>query len=155
VLEPNQPDVLNYLAYSWLMMNKNIKQAREYLDTALAARPDDAHIIDSVGWAQYMSGEFNASVSSFEKAVELMPEDPTVNDHLGDAYWRVNRQTEAKFQWQRALNFKPEADMAENIRRKLDQGLPSFVGPTSAVVKDEAAPVATATAPAPFKTQVQ
>ena len=40
-----QPDVLNYLAYSWLTMNKNVGKAREYLATAAAERPDDAHII--------------------------------------------------------------------------------------------------------------
>lgn len=152
-LEPNQPDVLNYLAYSWLMMNKNIKQAREYLELALAARPDDAHIIDSVGWAEYLSGDFQSAVVSFEKAVDLMPDDPTVNDHLGDAYWRVGRQTEAKFQWQRALNFKPEKDMADNIRKKLEDGLPPFMDQQSAVVKKEHTPPELANVP--FQTQVQ
>ena len=151
-LEPNQPDVLNYLAYSWLMMNKNIKQAREYLETALAARPDDAHIIDSVGWAQYLSGDFGSAVASFEKAVELMPDDPTVNDHLGDAYWRVGRQTEAQFQWKRALTFKPEKESAEAIRNKLENGLPPFLDQQSAIVKQETAP---AMATAPFQTQVR
>ena len=128
-LQPDQPDVLNYLAYSWLTMNKNIVQARDYLERASAQRPDDAHIIDSVGWAFYLSGDFKSAVEKFEHAVELMPDDVTVNDHLGDAYWRVGRETEARYQWERALTFKPDKETSEALRAKLANGLPVFVVP--------------------------
>ena len=125
-LEPNQPDVLNYLAYSWLLMNKNIDKARIYLETALLARPEDPHIIDSVGWAEYLAGNYTKSVEYFEHAAELMPDDPTVNHHLGDAYWRVGRETEARFSWQRALNHNPEEEADINaLKDKLENGLPS------------------------------
>lgn len=126
-LEPNQPDVLNYLAYSWLTMNKNVGKARDYLEIAAAARPNDGHIIDSVGWAHYLAGDFKAAVDLFEKAVQLMPDDVTVNEHLGDAYWRVGRQTEARYQWERALTFKPEKEDEQNLRAKLEKGLGAFV----------------------------
>ncbi|MBN8542869.1 MAG: tetratricopeptide repeat protein [Alphaproteobacteria bacterium] len=126
-LEPNQPDVLNYLAYSWLTLNKNVNKAREYLETAVEMRPDDAHIIDSMGWAYYLSGDFNKAVEYLEKSAEIIPDDATINDHLGDAYWRVGRQTEAKFQWKRALNFKPENEAAELIKKKLKDGLSPFL----------------------------
>jgi len=56
-------------------------------------------------------------------AAELMPIDPIVNDHLGDAYWAVGRKREAEFQWRRALSFDPEPKEIERIRRKLDVGL--------------------------------
>ncbi|MES2983832.1 MAG: tetratricopeptide repeat protein [Pseudomonadota bacterium] len=123
-LQPDQPDVLNYLAYSWLMMNKNVDKAREYLESASAQRPDDAHIMDSVGWAYYLAGNYPAAVEKFEKAIQLMPDDSTVNDHLGDAYYRVGRETEARFQWERALTFKPEKDAIAALQAKLANGLP-------------------------------
>lgn len=126
-LEPNQPDVLNYLAYSWLSMNKNINKARDYLEIAVEMRPDDAHIIDSAGWAYYLSGDYNRSVEYLEKAVEITPDNATINDHLGDAYWRVGRQTEAQFQWKRALNFKPEKEAVQQIEQKLKDGLKPFL----------------------------
>jgi Flp pilus assembly protein TadD len=154
-LEPNQPDVMNYLAYSWLMMNKNITQARQYLEVALNARPDDAHIIDSMGWAQYLSGDFESAVAAFEKAAELMPEDPTVNDHLGDAYWRVGRQTEAKFQWQRALTFKPEPEAEAAIKRKLTDGLQPFMDQQSSIVKQDHPAPEVANAPSPFQHEIR
>lgn len=150
-LEPNQPDVLNYLAYSWLMMNKNTAKAREYLEAALAARPDDAHIIDSLGWAQYLSGDFQSAVTTLERAVELLPDDPTVNDHLGDAYWRVGRQNEAQFQWKRALTFKPDEALETAIRTKLEQGLAPFLDQQSSVVTTEHPPEV---AHVPFQTQL-
>ena len=48
-----------------------------------------------------------------EQAVELMPVDPVVNDHLGDVYWAVGRKREAEFQWRRALSFDPEEKEAD------------------------------------------
>lgn len=123
-LEPNQPDVLNYLAYSWLTMGKNVVKARNYLEIALSARPDEPHIIDSLGMAKLLTGEYKSAAADFEKAVEMLPEDPTVNDHLGDSYWRLGRQTEAKYQWNRALNSNPEADLAAALKHKLAEGLP-------------------------------
>lgn len=134
-LQPDQPDVLNYLGYSWLVMNKNLLKAREYLETASAARPDDPHILDSVAWAYYLAGDYPKAVEKFEHAIELMPDDPTVNEHLGDAYFRIGRETEARYQWERALTFKPEPEVVEAIQKKLDKGLPPLPAgqPTSAL----------------------
>ena len=61
--------------------------------------------------------------SILERAIELLPEDPTINDHLGDAYWRTGRLAEARYQWRRALQFKPEPDDVKTIEAKLDRGL--------------------------------
>ncbi|HUB94633.1 MAG TPA: hypothetical protein VL993_01865, partial [Stellaceae bacterium] len=58
-----------------------------------------------------------------ERAIELMPEDPTINDHLGDVYWRTGRLVEARSQWRRALQFGPDAGDAKVIETKLDRGL--------------------------------
>ena len=41
------------------------------------------------------------------RAVELTPDDPVINDHLGDVLWKVGRKREAEFQWRRALSFGP------------------------------------------------
>ena len=58
-----------------------------------------------------------------ERAAELEPNDPVVSDHLADVYWMVGRETEARFQWRRALSFEPEEEEAARIRRKLEIGL--------------------------------
>ena len=66
-------------------------------------------IIDSLGWAYYRMGRYDEAVRELEKAVELKAGDPVINDHLGDAYWKVGRKLEAKFQWNHAKDFEPRA----------------------------------------------
>ena len=53
----------------------------------------------------------------------LQPDDPVINDHLGDVYWRVGRYVEAKYQWKQVLSLKPEKDLIEQINQKLQSGL--------------------------------
>ena len=76
-----------------------------------------------MGWAQYRQGQYEAAVETLELAVSLEPGDPTINDHLGDAYWRVGRRREAGFQWSRALSLDPEPDLRAQVQAKLDSGL--------------------------------
>ncbi len=122
-LQPNQPQVLNYLGYSFVEMGTNYDEALDMIERAVAARPDDGYITDSLGWVMFRLGRYEEAVPYMERAAELEPVDPIVNDHLGDALWAVGRQLEAQFQWRRALSFKPEEDEAARIRRKLEVGL--------------------------------
>jgi len=122
-LEPDQPNVLNYLGYSLVEQNRNLDEALDMIQRAVSARPDSGYIVDSLGWVFYRLGRFEEAVSPMERAVELLPNDPIVNDHLGDVYWMVGRFREAEFQWSRALSFEPEESEAERIRLKLEIGL--------------------------------
>ena len=121
-LKADQPDVLNYLGYSWVDQGINLEKGRQMIEKAVSLRPNDGAIVDSLGWALYRMGEFQAAVKALERAVELKPEDPTINDHLGDALWQVGRVGEARFQWQRALTLDPEPDLLEPIRIKAETG---------------------------------
>lgn len=132
-LEPAEPEVLNYLGYSWLMQGKNIPEALHMINLAVEQRPEEAHIVDSMGWALYLTGDFDAATEYLERAAALDPADPTINDHLGDAYWRLDRKNEARFQWQRALNFSPEAAHAAAIQKKLANGMERFTPLVSGV----------------------
>lgn len=123
-LNPDQPLVLNYLGYSWIDQNRNLQRGLKLIEKAVALKPDDGYIVDSLGWAHYKLGNYGDAVKYLERAVELRPEDPILNDHLGDAYWRVGRTREARFQWDQALTLKPEPEDAEKIRAKLQAGLP-------------------------------
>jgi Flp pilus assembly protein TadD len=122
-LSPDQPLVLNYLGYSWIDQNRNLKQGLGLIEKAVRQKPEDGYIVDSLGWAHYRMGNFKEATRNLERAVELRPEDPVLNDHLGDAYWRVGREREARFQWDQALTLKPEPEDAEKIKKKLQRGL--------------------------------
>jgi Flp pilus assembly protein TadD len=122
-LSADQPLVLNYLGYTWIDQNRNLKQGLSLIEKAVRLKPDDGYIVDSLGWAYYRLGNFKEAVRHLERAVELKPEDPTLNDHLGDAYWRVGREREARFQWEQALTLNPEPEEIDKIKRKLQKGL--------------------------------
>ncbi len=124
-LSPDQPLALNYLGYTWIDHNRNLRQGMALIEKAVRLKPDDGYIVDSLGWAYYRLGNYREALKHLERAVELRPEDATLNDHLGDVYWRVGREREARFQWDQALTLQPEPAEAEKIRHKLEHGLPA------------------------------
>ncbi|NOZ43429.1 MAG: tetratricopeptide repeat protein [Alphaproteobacteria bacterium] len=122
-LHPDQPQVLNYLAYSWIDRGINIEKARKMLEQAVKLRPYDGYIIDSLGWALYKIGDLPQAVKYLEKAALLQTGDWEINDHLGDAYWAVGRKYEARFQWRHALSLHPDKKLVAAIRAKIKTGL--------------------------------
>jgi len=115
--------VLNYLGYGLVEKRLKLDEAQKMIETAVAKRPDDGYITDSLGWVLYQFGKFEEAVAPMERAIELLPVDPIINDHLGDVYWKVGRKLEARFQWRRAMSFKPEEKDLARIRLKLEIGL--------------------------------
>ncbi|MEL6921882.1 MAG: tetratricopeptide repeat protein [Pseudomonadota bacterium] len=143
-LSPDQPDVLNYLGYSWIDMNMNLEEGLEMIEKAVRQRPRDGYIVDSLGWAHYRLGNFEEAVTELEKATDLRPRDPTINDHLGDAYWRVGRKLEAVHQWSRVLDMESDDVDFDAVRAKVNAANTSGVLPDVAVsiVDDQANGVA-------------
>ncbi|NVD37969.1 tetratricopeptide repeat protein [Ensifer sp. HO-A22] len=152
-LNPDQPQVLNYLGYSWVDMNINLEEGLDMIRKAVELKPDDGYIVDSLGWAYFRMNRFDDAVVELEKAAELMAGDPTINDHLGDAYWRVGRKLEAVFQWTQTLELKPEEAEIPKIKAKIENGLPALKEevPASADAKETAPKKVTPEAPAPDK----
>ena len=123
-LNPQQAQVLNYLGYSLVDMNLNLDEGLKMIQAAVDARPDDGYIVDSLGWAYYRLGRFDDAVTELEKAIQLRAGDATINDHLGDSYWRVGRKLEAVYQWNRTLVSEGEDVNREQVKQKIENGLP-------------------------------
>ncbi len=122
-LSPDQPDVLNYLGYSWIDQGINLDDGLAKVKKAVQLKPNSGFIIDSLGWAYYRLGRYEEAVVELSRALELMPSDPVVNDHLGDAFWKTDRKLEAVFQWKHALSHKPSEEEEAKIREKIRAGL--------------------------------
>ena len=71
-------------------------------------------------------GQYAEAAETLEKAINLKPADPILNDHLGDAYWRVNRRIEAHFQWNHARDMGPDSEDLPAILKKIEVGLPDL-----------------------------
>ena len=81
-------------------------------------------IIDSIGWAYYLIDDYSKAEEFLRRAVELMPDDPIVNDHYGDILWKLDRKIQARYFWQNVLKMEDtEEDMIEKINIKMAEGL--------------------------------
>lgn len=124
-LSNRDPNVLNYLGYSWLIENKNPDDAVAMILEAYTQYPYDGHIIDSLGWVYFKLGQYDKAIEFLEQASALNSGNAVISDHLGDAYWLGGRKNEAIFQWRHALVFKEDADSInkEEIENKIENGL--------------------------------
>ena len=120
---PEDPYVINYLAYSWLERNYKIQEAIQMLERAYEQKKSDPYIIDSIGWGYYLNGDYAKAEKYLKQAIQLMPNDPIVNDHYGDILWKLDRKLQARYFWESVLNFKTtEDDIKKNIHKKLLKG---------------------------------
>ena len=123
-ITPDDAYILNYLAYSWLERDYKINEAIKMLETAYELESDDPYIIDSIGWAYYLTDDYPRAEKFLKRAVELMPDDPIVNDHYGDILWKLNRKIQARYFWTNVLKMKDtEKELIEKINIKMIEGL--------------------------------
>lgn len=129
LLSNQNPDVMNYLGYSWLEQGRNIEQAAKMILEAYQKYPYEGHIIDSMGWIYFRLGMYTKAVEFLEQAAAMNPGNAVINDHLGDAYWLAGRKNEAVFQWNHALDLKEDADTLDKqkIKDKIENGIPSNI----------------------------
>ena len=128
-IAPNEPMVLNYLGYAQVERRQNIPAALELIRRASALKPQDASIADSLGWAQYVTGDVAAAVPVLERAVAGAPDDATINEHLGDALWSAGRRYEARYAWE-AASVYAQGEVAARLNAKTREGLkPEYAAP--------------------------
>ena len=94
------------------------------LEKAYKLENNDPYIIDSIGWAYYLVNDYLKAEKFIKRAVELMPEDPIVNDHYGDILWMLDRKIQARYFWSNVLKMEnTKNEMIKNINKKMIEGL--------------------------------
>jgi tetratricopeptide (TPR) repeat protein len=129
IQRPDEPELLNFLGYSWIDRGEKLSEALAMVQKAVRLDPQSGAMLDSLGWGYYRMGDYKIAVEKLEAAVVLEPADPDVNNHLGDAYWQVGRRTEAQFQWGRVLTLDPSAKVRAAVEAKLKSGLNGGASP--------------------------
>ena len=123
-IEPDQAYTLNYLAYTWIEQNKKTKEALKMLEKANNLKKNDGYITDSLGWAQYKLKNFNKAKFHLERAIQMMPDDPIVNDHFADCLWMIDKKIQARYYWEYVLTLEDtEDELKKKIQNKLLFGL--------------------------------
>ena len=117
---PDEPYVMNYLAYSWVEKNKNIEKALTMLRKANDLKKNNGYITDSLGWALYKLENFSEAKKYLEMAIILMPRDPIINDHFADCLWMNNYKIQARYYWNNVLK---SDDADEELKTKVEKKL--------------------------------
>lgn len=120
---PEEPLLLNYLGYNSVERGENLDAAEAMIRRALALRPDDASITDSLGWALYKRGRLAEAIATLEKASIADPAQSEINEHLGDALYQSGRRFEARFAWRAALVTAEAPPERARIEAKIGTGL--------------------------------
>lgn len=119
---PDDPAALNDLGYLWAEQGKHLERAHRMIHQAVEEDPDNGAFRDSLGWVLFQKGRVQEALPELEKAAALEP-DPTVFDHLGDAYRKLGQPEKAQDAWRRAAEgFKKsnQMDKLKTVKGKLD-----------------------------------
>jgi len=105
--DPDSAETLNALGYSLADRTERFTEARSYIERALALKPDDPAILDSMGWVLFRLGNSEQALEYLRKALALMP-DGEIAAHLGEVLWTLGRHDEARSTWEAALGREPD-----------------------------------------------
>ncbi|NNM70657.1 MAG: tetratricopeptide repeat protein [Gallionella sp.] len=117
-MNPQDANAYNALGYSLLERNVRIPEAVGLVEQALQLAPDDASIIDSVGWGYYRSGKLDDSVKMLRRAFAANP-DPEIASHLGEVLWMRGDKAEAQQILQTSLKAHPDNEPLQAVIKKL------------------------------------
>jgi tetratricopeptide (TPR) repeat protein len=115
--EPDHAEALNFLAYGLAEENRDLDEALEMAQRAVALKPA-GHILDTLGWVYYRLGRFAEARKAIEEASRLLPDDEVIHEHLGDVLQALGKTAAAAAAYEKSLELKPDN---EAVRTKLQQ----------------------------------
>jgi tetratricopeptide (TPR) repeat protein len=135
-LDPaNSAEACNYLGYMWADHNMNLDEAETMIKRALEIEPNNASYLDSLGWVEFRKGMFDQALGNLLSAAKTADhDDPVIFEHIGDAYFKLNRLSEALESWQKALALDPNnknlPNKIERTKAPIGNGPPTKTNPT-------------------------
>ena len=119
-INPESPQVLNYLAYSWIEKNIFLNKSLKMLKKAYEKNPESHYILDSLAWAHFKKNNLQIASKLMEEVIIRAPGEAISLDHLGDIYFAMGRKREALYMWRQAKDLaESEDNIIDNILVKL------------------------------------
>ncbi|MDX2149378.1 MAG: tetratricopeptide repeat protein [Bryobacteraceae bacterium] len=118
-LQPNDPLILNNLALVLVELNADLPKALDYAKRALAARPNEPSLRDTLAWVHLKSGNRAAALPIFDSLVRSNPNNATFRYHYAVALLEQGSRDQAKEQLATALTKKPGKNEEAEIRKLL------------------------------------
>ncbi len=120
-LQSDHVEALNYLGYTWADNNIHLEKALEYIKKAIALKPDNGYILDSLGWVYFHMGDLEKARIELEHAIALEPDDPYIQEHMGDIYQKSGQKKKALNAYRKAKELFKEQNLKEKIQQKIDE----------------------------------
>jgi tetratricopeptide (TPR) repeat protein len=102
-------------------MGVQLDESENLVLRALKIEPNDGFYIDTLGWVYFQKGDYPRAVEQLERAVEITADDPTITEHLADAYEKVGKPDRAIARYREALKASKEDDQIKRIREKIQR----------------------------------
>jgi tetratricopeptide (TPR) repeat protein len=118
--DPENAQALNALGYTLADSTDRYQEAHELIQQALAIRPEDPFILDSMGWVQYRLGNHDLAIEYLERALTKR-QDAEIAAHLGEVLWVTGQKARAQEVWEQALQEHPDNDVLLDTVKKLRQ----------------------------------
>jgi tetratricopeptide (TPR) repeat protein len=115
--QPDNPQAYNALGYSLVDRNERLDEAVKLIEKAVSLAPNDAFIMDSLGWAKYRQGNDAEAANILKKAYDLQP-NAEIGAHLGEVQWKSGQQDQARTTWRQAQKLEPGNDtLVKTLKR--------------------------------------
>jgi tetratricopeptide (TPR) repeat protein len=105
-IDPDNVDALNYIGYTYAEQGVRLDEALFLIQKAMKLKPNSGYIIDSLGWVYFQKGQYEKAVATLLKAATLTGKDPTIQEHLGDAYHKLKEYKKALQYYKKALSLE-------------------------------------------------
>ncbi len=120
-IEPGNIEALNFLGYIYAEQGVHLNEAEGLIRRALKRKPGNGYYLDSLAWVHYKRGEYAKALGLQQKAVRKIPDDPVMQEHLGDILWRAGKAGAARSAWKKAIRLGHEGD--SRLQNKINKGL--------------------------------
>jgi TPR repeat protein len=111
---------MNNLAYLWAEQGKELDKALVWAGKAVSMEPENGAFADTLGWVMFKQGRYNEALGRLTEAAKLNSENVSILDHLGEAYLKLGKKTEAAQYWKQALEQSGDGEFNEKIQQKLN-----------------------------------
>lgn len=119
--DPDNAEALNFLGYTYAEQGIKLDEAERLIRRSLKHKPDDGYHLDSLAWVYYQRGDYRQAAEIQSQAIKAIPNDPIMQEHMGDMQWKLGHHDAARDYWNRAIQFGHKAPA--DLRRKINKGL--------------------------------
>jgi tetratricopeptide (TPR) repeat protein len=119
--DANNPTALNNLGYFLTEHDQKLEEARDMIERAVRAEPQNPSFLDSLGWVNYKLGKLKEAERYLSDAARRNPTSATIQEHLGDLFKKLGQQEKAVASWRKALSLAAEAADTARIKAKLGE----------------------------------